>query len=146
MGSGDVIRVLFRVSNGGKFFLTCPSVVSFIDEEPGPGINPHHTIVQHPFERVELGDGSSAGSGGHIGPIVVMGEGKPFLSHSLKIVVGLGGSFTPDMLGDKECSDTSLHLEVSFSPSDFQHPVVGMETFSRDVLEQVASPQVGIVM
>ena len=57
-----------------------------------------------------------------------MGEVPPLMLKLLTFSQGLLGGFISDIFRDIKSSDSSVNLEISFSSSDLENPVVRMET------------------
>ena len=126
--SSQIIRESLSIPGDFKLLVSVETRVSLVEEVSVPGFASQHTIVQKKFQNDELGKDSSSSSRGHIRPIVVVNMVPPFNLKSFEIGITLSSSLRPDMLWNEKSSAGSFNLEISFSPSGFENPVVWMET------------------
>ena len=73
-----------------------------------------------------------------------MDELPPLVPKLGHVGVGLGLSLLPDVLGHVETPEASFDPVVALSSSDFENPVIWVETFPGDVLPKFFSSQLVI--
>lgn len=126
--SGQIEWESLIILNFLSLFFCKPNIILLVHEVTVPSLVSEDTEVLDEFQRIDFGDYWSSCLWGHVGVIVFEDVACPFFLKPKVIEIGLRSSLIPYMLGDKESWCCEINPGETLSSSDFENPVVGVET------------------